>query len=136
MVADLPDAITELLVRVSDVAQFAPGDLLLEQGGEASKFYVIRAGRVSIELHTERSSRVLQTVGPGGIVGWSWLFKPFRWHFAARAAERTRALRVDAERIRSACDEDPRVGYELYSRFSLLLFERLRATREQLLEHR
>jgi CRP-like cAMP-binding protein len=71
---------------------------------------------------------------PGTVVGWSWLFPPYRWNFSAVAAEATLAIQLDGPGIRRLCAEDPAIGYELTRRFMAVVVERLQATRGRLLE--
>jgi len=68
------------------------------------------------------------------VLGWSWLFPPYRWHFGASAVETTLALELDGPGVRSLCEHDPALGYLLVSRFMGLVVERLQATRLRLLD--
>ena len=60
----------------------------------------------------------IQTVGPGSMLGWSWLIPPYRWSFDARAVAPTSVIVVDGERLREACESDLKLGYELMKRFA------------------
>lgn len=112
-----------------------PGEMLLREGGAADTFYLVRRGRVAIEVLSPASGPVVvETVGPGGCVGWSWLFPPYRWHFDARALEPVGAVAVDGACLRSKADSDPALGYALMTRVSAVLLERLQATRVRLLD--
>jgi len=68
------------------------------------------------------------------VMGWSWIVTPYKKQYDARALELTRALVFDAMCIRAKCDEEPKLGYELYRRFSQLIGQRLQATRIRLLD--
>lgn len=115
--------------------QFAPGEFLFQEGGEANRFYVIRSGKATVETFVPgRGAITLQTVGPGDVIGWSWLFPPYRWNFDARALDKVRATVFDAKCLRSKCDEDHDLGYFLMERFAHIIMDRLQATRLQLLE--
>jgi CRP/FNR family transcriptional regulator, cyclic AMP receptor protein len=81
-----------------------------------------------------RGGLTVQTVDEGDVVGWSWLFPPYRWHFDARALDSVRAVAFDGACLRRKCDEDNSLGYELLGRFSPVMLERLQATRMQLLD--
>lgn len=116
-------------------AAFRPGELLLREGDRADTFYLLRRGHVAIEVHSPADGPlVIETVGPGGCVGWSWLFPPYRWHFDARAVDEVGALAIDGACLRAKADDDPRLGYALASRVSAVLLERLQATRVRLLD--
>ena len=93
------------------------GKLLLAEGEPADTLFLIRRGRVALEVHGPgRGHLVVETIGPGHAIGWSWLFPPYRWHFDARALEPVGAVAVDAACLRAKADADPAFGYELMQR--------------------
>ncbi len=75
-------------------------------------------------------------VGPGDVLGWSWLLPPYYWHFDARAVEPTEAIFFYGTRLRQQCEDEPDLGYELLKRMSAVIIQRLQATRKQLLDAR
>jgi CRP-like cAMP-binding protein len=116
-------------------AVFRPGEYLMKEGEEAGHFYVIRQGRVSIEIASPgRGPIPIQTVGDGDVLGWSWLVPPYRWQFDGRAQRETSAFALDGRCLRDLCREDPALGYELARRLALVMAGRLAAARLQLLD--
>jgi CRP/FNR family transcriptional regulator, cyclic AMP receptor protein len=112
-----------------------PGELLLAEGQQADTFYLLRRGRVSLEVRAPgRGPLVIETLGPGSVVGWSWLYPPYRWEFDARATEPVGAIAVDALCLRTKAEADPAFGYELMKRFASVMLDRLQATRVRLLD--
>ena len=96
---------------------------------------MIRTGRVALEIGAPgRENLRIQTVGPGEILGWSWLISPYRWHFGGIAVLETRAIALDGECLRNKCEKDPVFGYEMLKRLSQVMERRLEATRLQLLD--
>jgi CRP/FNR family transcriptional regulator, cyclic AMP receptor protein len=77
---------------------------------------------------------VIETIDAGEVVGWSWLFAPYRWHFDARAGSLVRATSFDGVCLRAKCESDPKLGYELMSRFAQVMIRRLQWTRLRLLD--
>jgi CRP-like cAMP-binding protein len=115
--------------------RFKAGEIIFREEEAADHFYLIREGKVALEASIPgRSPVLLQTVGENEVLGWSWLFPPYRWHFAARTAETTRALAFDGKCLRNKCDADHDLGYELMKRFASIMLQRLQATRLQLLD--
>jgi CRP-like cAMP-binding protein len=115
--------------------RFDAGQLIAKTGDPANQFFAIRHGRASIELHApERGPLVLQTLEAGDIVGWSWLFPPYRWIFDARAMEQMSAISFDDECLRGKCERDPAMGYDFMKRFAQAFMQRLAAARLQLLD--
>ena len=68
------------------------------------------------------------------MLGWSWLFPPYRWQFDARATAETSAIALDGACLRGKCDDDSALGYRLMQRFAQLIQQRLQQTRLQLLD--
>lgn len=114
---------------------FEEGQMIFREGEQADRFYLIREGRVALEVHAAGiGTLTIQTLDAGDILGWSWLVPPYRWHFDARAVEQTRAIALDGECLRRKCEEDHDLGYELLKRFAEIITQRLQATRLQLLD--
>ena len=113
------------------------GELIFCEGDPANRFYLIEQGRVSLESHRRDEAPVaVQVIGPGDVLGWSWLFPPYYWHFDARALEPTTAIFFYGTRLREQCEEDHDFGYEMMKRMTQVVIRRLQATRKQLLSVR
>lgn len=114
---------------------FHAGARLFEEGGRADRFWILREGHVTLDTHVPgQPDATVETLGPGAVLGWSWLFPPYRWHFGASAVDTTLAIELDGPGVRSLCEHDPELGYELVSRFMALVVERLQTTRLRLLD--
>jgi len=112
-----------------------PGTFLLREGDPANRFFLIRRGAVSLEVHAPgRASLRIETLGAGEVVGWSWLFEPFRWQLDGRAIELCELIEFDGACLRGKCDIDHELGYQLMRRFARNIVDRLQATRLQLLD--
>ncbi|HEU4620321.1 MAG TPA: cyclic nucleotide-binding domain-containing protein [Gammaproteobacteria bacterium] len=109
--------------------------VLFAYGDEARHFYLVTAGTVSVEVAAIQGPALeLQLLGPGAVLGWSWLIAPYRWTFQARAAEPAAVLEFDGARILARCEQDPAFGYQLVKRFSGLMSERLNFARQKMME--
>ncbi len=129
----LDEEYRRLIVGCASNVRFDAAEFLFLEGEQANHFYVIRHGSVALEVDVPgRGPITVQTLHPGDVAGWSWLFPPYRWHFDARAVEPVRAIALDGACLRGKCDEDPRLGYELFKRFAHIMVDRLQATALQL----
>lgn len=125
----------KIIVGCASNVRFDAGQFILREGEEANNFYIIRHGRVSLEIFTsDRGPITIQTIGEGEVLGWSWLIPPYHWHYDARALELTRAIALDGKCLRTKCEHDHDLGYELLKRFAHIITQRLEATRLQLLD--
>lgn len=125
----------QLIVGCAANVRFDAGEFIFREGEEANQFYVIRQGRVALSLFApERGAIVIETLGEGDILGWSWLVPPYHWRFNAQAVELTRAIALDGKCLRAKCESDHDLGFELLKRFAHIIEQRLQATRLQLLD--
>jgi CRP/FNR family cyclic AMP-dependent transcriptional regulator len=125
----------KLITGCASNVRFDAGTYIFREGEQASLFYLIREGKVALEIHgAQRGPITIETIEAGEVLGWSWLFPPFRWHFSGKAIEPTRAIALDGACLRVKAEEDPRLGYELMKRVAQIMMERLQATRIQLLD--
>ncbi|HTP96653.1 MAG TPA: cyclic nucleotide-binding domain-containing protein [Burkholderiales bacterium] len=132
---DLDPRFVALVVGCAQNVRFEAGGYLFREGGPADRFYLLRHGRVALEIATPSGGAVtLQTLGEGDLVGLSWFVAPYRWTYDARALELTRAIALDAVCLRRKLDEDHDLGYEVMQRMVPVLIQRLRDTRLQMLD--
>jgi CRP-like cAMP-binding protein len=115
--------------------RFDAGQFIFREGEEAHQFYIIRGGKVALEIFSpERGSIIIDTLESGEVLGWSWLVPPYQWRFDARASELTRAIALDGKCLRKKCEQHHDLGYELLKRFADIMAQRLDATRLQLMD--
>lgn len=125
----------ELVSGCASNVQFDPGTTIFREGERADAFYLLRQGSVALETYVPaRGAVMIETIEAGDVLGWSWLFPPYRWHFDASALTAVRATAFDGKCLRGKCAADPALGYELVSRFAQTLIERLQWTRLRLLD--
>jgi CRP-like cAMP-binding protein len=122
------------LAGAASVVSFQTGSRILEDGGNAARFWLIRSGRVALDLALPGDAPVtIEMLGMGDVLGLSWLLPPFRWTFGATAVGPVEAFEFDAPSVRARCASDPSLGYELTRRFIGVSAHRLHATRKRLL---
>ena len=135
LLAGLDPATLASLGGCASNAVYTPGDSLFAEGDPADRFWIIRHGTVALEISAPGTGQVtVETMGPGSLVGWSWLVAPYTWHFDAIARDPVRALVFDAGCLRDKMEAEPRLGYQLMSRFLPIIADRLQAARLRLLD--
>jgi len=133
--ADLSAPHLATIVGCTANVVFEPGEFIVREGTPADRFYVLREGKVAVEIASSgRGALTIETLEAGEVLGWSWLFPPYTAHFDARAVNRVRALSLDGACLRRKCEGDVALGYDLVKRFAGVLIKRLEATRIQLLD--
>jgi hypothetical protein len=87
----------------------------------------------ALDLHVPgEGPAVIETIGMGELLGWSWLFPPYRWAFGAVTTSPLEAFEFDAKAVRARCAADPALDHELTQRVAQVLARRLQATRVRL----
>ncbi len=124
-----------LITGCASNVKFEAGQFIYRQDEEANSFYIIREGKVALEVCPPGKKPItVQTVSDGEILGWAWLIPPYHWQFDAQAVELTRAIVLDGRCLRTKCGEDHTLGYELLSRLLPVVGQTMEATRLQLLD--
>ncbi|MGC0418135.1 Crp/Fnr family transcriptional regulator [Embleya sp. AB8] len=131
----IPEEHLNRLLAFGHPVTFASGTRLFEEGGAACEFWLVEAGAVALDLHVPgRHAATVETLGAGELVGWSWLFPPFRWQLGAQAVGAVRALEFDAEAVRAAGERDPAFGRAITLACAQVIAGRLQSSRRRLLE--
>jgi CRP/FNR family cyclic AMP-dependent transcriptional regulator len=125
----------ELIAGCGENVIFDPGEHIFREGEPANRFFALRRGSVALEFVPPAAPPlVVETLHVGDVLGWSWLFPPYRVRYDARAMDDVHAIAFDGACLRGKCEEDHDLGYELMRRFAEVITERLQATRIRLLD--
>jgi CRP-like cAMP-binding protein len=125
----------ELIAACASLVTFPAGTYVYREDRPAENFYLIRQGRVALEVFIPgRAPIIVDTLRDGDPLGWSWLIPPYMTHFDARALELTRVICFDAACLRRKMEEDHGLGFELYKRMVPVMGSRLAAARRQMID--
>lgn len=132
---DLDKKYLELITGCASNVRFDAGQFICRQHDEANTFYIIRHGKVALEICPPGQQPItIQTINEGDILGWAWLVPPYSWHCDAHAVELTRVIAFDGKCLRTKCQEDHSLGYELLVRLLPVIGKALEARQYQLLD--
>lgn len=132
---DLPGDVRSFLAAHAQVRRLEENDVLFHFGEPARRFYLVAEGHISVEVAAiEGPALQLQELGPGMVLGWSWLIPPHRWSFQARASTPVELIEFDGEVVLAECERNPVFGYALLKRFSALMSERLYQARQRMID--
>ena len=124
-----------LLADCAMQTRFETNQVIFKERETANRFYLIEHGHVALESSGHANQPVIiDEVGDGDLLGWSWLFPPYVWHFSARAMQPTTAIFFYGTVLREYCERDQALGFELFKRMSEVMTRRLQAARVRLLE--
>ena len=122
-----------LLADCAMRSHFEAGHVISRESETANRFYLIEHGKVALESSTLGEAIRIEEIGDGDLLGWSWLFPPYAWHFTARALEDTTAIFFYGTVLREYSEKDHSLGFELFKRMSVVMLRRLQAARQTLL---
>jgi len=130
----LPQPLLDKAKQGAVLLQVRNGHRVFRQDAPAENMFLVLQGSVVVEVPAlVGHPAVIQRLGPGAPLGWSWLLAPYHWHFDCRAAEPAMLLSLDGRELREFCDAHPEHGYELVKRIASLMQERLEAARRQVM---
>jgi len=130
----MDDRHLDLISGCGHLVHFNTGDFLLKEGEQANSFFLIRKGDVAIESYLPGAEMTVAKVGTNGIVGYSWLFAPYRNAFDARALTQVEVVRLNGECLRGKADADHELGYQFMKRFAEVMLQMMHAARHQMLD--
>ena len=133
--SEFSDDVLKFLCECSSTREIKKGQILFLQGEHADKFYVVRSGRISIQMPAIMGPTLeIQTVDEDQVLGWSWLISPYKWNFQTKAEEDSELLQFDGAAILARCEQEPKFGYELLKKFAGLMSVRLNAARQKMMD--
>ncbi|HEY8982339.1 MAG TPA: cyclic nucleotide-binding domain-containing protein [Streptomyces sp.] len=135
MLRALPAEHRHRLMRLAREVSFPAGTRLFDEGGRADRFWVVRTGRVELDMKVPgQRAVVIESLGHDELVGWSWLLGPHAWHLGATATTPVRAHQFDGVAVRSLCQDDPALGSAVALWVGGIVAHRLRSARTRLLD--
>jgi CRP-like cAMP-binding protein len=135
LLRNLDDEGFAFLQSVSVGVEFAPGTLIFDEGEHARIFYLVVTGKVGLEVSPPAGPAVLlETLGPGEMLGVSWLTDPYRWNWRARSLALSTLVGFDADAVRARCEFDTNMALSVYETVATEALRRLHATRIRLLD--
>lgn len=135
MTTALRTAHRDSLMRLAREVSFDAGSRLFEEGRRADRFWIVRTGTIALDLYVPgRRPAVIESLGHGELVGWSWHFPPYLWQPGAEAMSPVRAWEFDAEAVRAMCAEDAEFGRAIAVWVGRVVAQRLHASRVRLLD--
>ena len=133
--SELSEDVLKFLCECASAREIKKEQILFRQGERADKFYVIRNGRISVQIPALMGPTLeIQALGQDQVLGWSWLISPYQWNFQAKAEEDSELLEFDGTAVLARCEQEPKFGYELLKRFAALMSERLDAARQKMMD--
>jgi len=135
LVKGLLDGHVEFLSGCTKNVRIAAGRFLFREGSRADELYLVRSGKIGLEVHDGgRGTVVVETIGADDTLGWAAINPPYRWSLDARAMEPTLLFAIDSACLRQKLEADHSFGYAFTKRLMNEIHERLERVRLQALD--
>jgi CRP-like cAMP-binding protein len=129
-----PDFLGRVL-RLAKVCEFSADQSIFYEGDPAEDIFILSEGKVELtySLPQDPTTEIRIThILPGENFAWSALAKGESLSSHARAMTGSSAYKIPAAALHALFREFPDAGYEVMSRLSRQILERLRETRKEL----
>ncbi len=133
--SELSEDTLKFLSECASSRDIKKSQTLFKQGERADKFYVVRNGRIAVQIPALMGPNLeIQSLGKDQVLGWSWLISPYQWNFQAKAEDDSELLEFNGTAILARCEQEPKFGHEVLKRFAALMSERLEAVRLKMMD--
>lgn len=127
---NLSDAQIDKLMDLCEEQYFDSGLHIFNEGDPAQNLYIVEEGKVTLEMEIRigprtRRQAVIEVIQDNGVFGWSALSNMPVSTMSATAAENSRLLTFNGQRVRQLCSEDTELGYKVAQELVNLVSDRL-----------
>jgi CRP/FNR family cyclic AMP-dependent transcriptional regulator len=130
------------LAAIASFETYPAGTLLYKEGDPASKFYIVKEGKVILDMkcemgpHTPPRQVTVDVIIKGESMGWSAVVDPYIFTLSCLCMDPTTLVAVDAAKLREFIVEDLALGFEVMKSIAKLISSRLTHTRVLLIGER
>ncbi len=133
--ADMAESSVSFLESVAREVSVDKDETIFRMDSPADHLYLITSGTAALRITGPSGPAVtIQTLGEGSLLGLSWRLPPYRWQWNCQAIVDSKLASFDANRVLSACEEDPRLDSDLWRVVAKESSKRLHNVRMQLLD--
>jgi CRP/FNR family cyclic AMP-dependent transcriptional regulator len=125
----------EHLNKVQDVAHpvnFAAGDIVFQIGDASEEFFILKSGRVQVEIPLPEDENVISILSPVTIFGEVGLLEQKERSATVTAQEECDALKIENEDFLILLNDNPDMAARFYYALSRILYNRMTKTTEEL----
>ena len=131
---DLEEVYLTRIAKLCKEERFNAQDVIVNEGDEAAKIYVLIDGGVAIQIHLKKYHYViLSTIeDKGELFGWSALVEPKRYSATVKCLRETTVLSIGGEELEELFKQDPVMGLTFIKKIASLIDQRLITMRSRL----
>ncbi len=111
-VKQLPERYAAFLATCIRNERVKKGEFLFREGSEARRLYLLRSGKLRLEVESPGRGVVgFETLEEGEVIGWRILFGDSQWHLDCRCLESALLFSVEARCLQDKMQADTEFAY-------------------------
>lgn len=131
----LTDEMLDKLIPITDLLLFDENEFIFRQGGTADRFYMLKLGKVLLELKISGDITVfISSIKPGYAFGWSSMLDDEVYTVDALCSEPCEILSFRADKIKLLFEKDHSLGYIMSQRLLRIIKKRYDIRTEQFIK--
>ena len=124
----------EAIAAFSEEQEYGLDEIIFHRGGELQHLYVVVSGAIELSMEPVSNAGTVHPFtyneGPGGVFGWSSVSAQSIATLSASAAQESRVVAIDAQRLQGYMAAHPAFGFHVMVGLLGLVSARLRLIQE------
>lgn len=135
MLGYLTDEMIDKLIPITDQLLFGTDEVIFRQGDKANRFYMLKQGKVLLELKIDANITVIiSSIKAGYAFGWSSMLDDENYTVDALCSEPCEILSFRADKVKQLFEQDHSLGYIMSQRLLRIIKKRYDIRTEQFLK--
>ena len=132
MLRHLSDDMLDKLIPITELLHFDKRELIFRQGEKSQRFYMLKEGKVILELRiTDKIAVSLSAIKSGNSFGWSAMMDGEVYTIDAVCAEPCKVFSFQSEKIKALFEQDHSLGFIMSQRLLEIVKKRYDTRTEQ-----
>ena len=128
----LTDEMLDKLIPITELQHFDKRELIFRQGEKSQHFYMLKEGKVILELRiSDKIAVSLSAIKSGNSFGWSAMMDGEVYTIDAVCAEPCKVFSIQSEKIKAVFEQDHSLGFIMSQRLLEIVKKRYDIRTEQ-----
>ena len=135
MLRNLEEQMLNKLAEITQLLKCNEGEILYEKGENAERFYMLKIGKVLLEVEINGTTVfAVSSIKPGYSFGWSALLPDETYPYSAVCSEFSEVMVISREALMNLLNQDCAMGFVFMHNMVKILKERLDRRTRQILK--
>ena len=127
---------TDAIAQRCEITSVKKGEKVFEADQYAHSLFLVRSGKIELRFNVVYLSGLvripLETIGAGGVCGWSAMIPRHSYTLNAFATEDSELLQIRQSDLQDLCEANTRLGYIVMKNIARIICERYELFRRML----